>query len=87
MKRLEDKKLQYDIHREAAKKLALSSGKIDEEILPLNQRRAIEQAKFTYSLVAKTFEKQVKSFEDLGEKEIKALAEHWKQLIMSSGQK
>ena len=48
-------KLKYDINREAAKILALSSGKIDkykyltsEEILPSNRRQIIEQAKFTY---------------------------------------
>ena len=49
-------KLQCDVDREAAKMSVLSSGKIDkyeyltcEEILPLDQRRVIEQAKFTYS--------------------------------------
>ena len=48
-------KQKYDINREAAKILALSSGKIDkykyltsEEILPSNRRQIIEQAKFTY---------------------------------------
>ena len=53
---IKDEKLQYDINREAAKISALSSGKIDkyeyltgEEILPSNQQRIIEQAKFTYS--------------------------------------
>ena len=46
---IKDKKLQYDINREAAKILALSSGKIDkyeyltgEEILPSSQQRIIE---------------------------------------------
>ena len=54
--KIRDEKLQYDINREAAKIPALSSGKIDkyeyltgEEILPRGQKRAIEQAKFTYS--------------------------------------
>ena len=49
-------KLEYDINREAAKTLVLSSRKIDryeyltgEKILPSNQRQVIEQAKFTYS--------------------------------------
>ena len=53
---IRDEKLQYDINREAAKILALSSDKIDkyeylnaEEILPSNQQHIIEQAKFTYS--------------------------------------
>ena len=47
--KIRDEKLQYDIKREAAKKSALSSGKIDkkeyltgEEILPSDQRRVIE---------------------------------------------
>ena len=68
---IKDKKLQYDINREAAKILALSSRKIDkyeyltgEEILPSNQQRIIEQAKFTYSPLGKTFEKQTKTIKD-----------------------
>ena len=63
-----------------AKISALSSGKIDkyeylagEEILPPEQRRVIEQAKFTYSPLGKTFEKQTKTIEDLGEKQIEAI--------------
>ena len=53
-----DEKVQYDINRETAKIWALSSGKIDkyeyligEEILSSDQRRIIEQAKFTYYLL------------------------------------
>ena len=64
---IRDQNLQYDINREAAKTSALSSGKIDtceylsgEEILPSNQQQIIEQAKFTYSPLGKTFEKQTK---------------------------
>ena len=52
--KIKDEKLQYDINREAAKISALSSGKIDkyeyltgEEILPSDESRIIEQAKFT----------------------------------------
>ena len=66
-----DEKLQYDINREAAKILALSSGKIDkyecltgEEILPPDQRKMIEQAKFAYSPLGKAFEKQTKTIEE-----------------------
>ena len=51
--KIRDEKLQFDINRETAKILALSSGIIDkneylagEEILPSNQKLAIEQAKF-----------------------------------------
>ena len=53
--------------------LVLSSGNIDkyelltgEEILPLAQRRLIEQAKFTYSPLGKAFEKQTKLIEEQG---------------------
>ena len=56
-------KLQYNINREAAKILALSSGKIDkyefltgEEISPFDQSRMIKQAKFTYSSSEKALE-------------------------------
>ena len=52
---IRDEKLQYDINKEAAKISALSS-KIfrkyeyltGENILPSNQQKIIEQAKFTY---------------------------------------
>ena len=78
---IKDGKLQYDINREAAKISALSSsGKIDkyeyltgEEILPSNQRQIIEQAKFTYSPLGKAFEKQLKTIEDQGNKQVEAL--------------
>ena len=73
--KIRDKKLQYDINREAAKISALSSGKIDkyeyltdEEILPSNQQQIIEQAKSTFSPLAKAFEKQTKTMEDQGKR-------------------
>ena len=69
--KIRDEKLQYDIKREAAKISALSSGKIDkyefltaEEILPPNQRRTIEQAKFAYFPLGKAFEKETKTTEE-----------------------
>ena len=68
---IRDEKLQYDINKDAAKISALSSGKIDkyeyltgEEILLSNQQQIIEQAKFTYSPLGKSFEKQTKTIED-----------------------
>ena len=77
---IRDEKLQYDINKEAAKISALSSGKIHkyeyltgEDILPSNQQQIIEQAKFTYSPLGKAFEKQIKTIEDQGEKQVKAL--------------
>ena len=58
-------KLQYNINKEAAKISALSSDKIDkyeyytgEEILPSDQSGIMEQAKFTYSPLGKTFQKK-----------------------------
>ena len=53
----------------------LSSVKIDnyltgKEILPSNQQQLIEQAKFTNSPLWKTFEKQIKTIEDQGEKQV-----------------
>ena len=77
---IRNEKLQYDINREAAKISALSSGKIrkyeyltGEEILPSNQQQIIEQAKFTNSLLGKAFEKQIKTIDDQGEKQVEAL--------------
>ena len=79
---IRDEKLQYDIDTEAAKILTLSSGKTDkyeyltgEEILPSNQQQIIEQATFTYSPLRKAFEKQIKTIEDHGKKQIDALAD------------
>ena len=77
---IRDEKLQYGINREAAKISALSSGKTDkyeyltsEEILPSNKQQIIKQAKFTYSPLGKAFEKQTKTIEDQGEKQVNAL--------------
>ena len=68
---IRDQNLQYDINRKAAKISALSCGKIHkyeyltgEDILLSNQQQIIEQAKFTYSLLGKAFEKQIKTIED-----------------------
>ena len=80
---IKDEKLQYDINREAAKISALSSGKLDkyeyltgEEILPSNQQQIIQQAKFNYSPLGKVFEKQRKTIEDQGEKQVKAIQDN-----------
>ena len=77
---IRNEKLQYDTYRESAKILALSSGKIDkheyltgEEILPSNQKQITEQAKFTYFPLGKAFEKQIKTIEDQGKKQIDTL--------------
>ena len=72
---IRDKKLQYDIIREAAKISALLSGKIHkyeyltgEDILPYNK-----QAKFSYFPLGKAFEKQIKTIEDQRTKQVDAL--------------
>ena len=64
----------------------LISGQIDEyeyltskEIFPSDQNSIMEQVKFTNSAVSKAFEKQIKTIEDRGEKQIKAMEEHERQ--------
>ena len=82
---IKDEKLQYDINREAAKISALSSGKIDkyecltgEEILQSNQQQIIQQAKFNYSPLGKALEKQIKTIEDQGKKQVKSIQDNKK---------
>ena len=78
---IEDEKLQYDINREAAKISALWSGKINkyehltgEKIFLSNQKQLIEQAKFTYSPLGKSFEKQTKTIEHQGKEIVRSIA-------------
>ena len=52
---------------------------IDEKIAS-NQRKIIEQVKFTYSSLGKSFEKQVKTIKYQGEKQIKAIEDNKRQL-------
>ena len=77
---IRDEKLQYNINREAAIISALSSGKkhkyeclTGKDILPSNQEQVIEQARFTYSPLGKAFEKQIKTVEGPGKKQVEAL--------------
>ena len=85
--KIRDEKLQYDINRQAAKISALSSGKVDqykyltgEEILLSDQRRVIEQAKFTYSPLGKI----KKIIEDQGRKQIDAITNQNERLAALS---
>ena len=78
--KFKDEKLQYDINREAAKISTSSSGKIDnyeyltgKEILPSDQSRTIEQAKFKYFPLGKAFEKQIKAIKDQETKQVESL--------------
>ena len=80
MTQIDDEKLQYDIDKEAARISALSSSNIakyeyltGEEILPFNQKQIVEEAKLIYSPLGKAFEKQKKTMEDQGKKQIDAL--------------
>ena len=41
--------------------------------MPSNQQQITEQAKFTYSPLGKAFEKQTKTIEDQGEKQVKSI--------------
>ena len=79
-----DEKLQHDFKREAVKTSALSLGKFDQcecltggETLPSDQRRIIEQDKFTYSPLGKTLKKETKAIEDQVKK-IKTLDDYGK---------
>ena len=78
--KIRDEKLQYDINREAAKISTLSSSKIHkykyltgEDILPSSNQQIIEQARFTYFPLGRAFNKQIKTIEDQGKKQVDAL--------------
>ena len=65
--------------------MTLSTSEIDKyeylaskEILLSDQKRIIEQAKFTYSPLGKAFEKRIKTIENQAEKQIIALEKAWK---------
>ena len=76
---LRDEKLQYNIKREAAEILAVSSGEIEnyeylrcEKILLSNQREIIKQAKVTDSPLGKAFENKGKQWKSKKKKQIDA---------------
>ena len=69
--KIRDEKLQYDINREAAKKSALLSGKIDkyeyltgDQIILSNQKKSDKKANFTYSPLGKALEKEIQTIKD-----------------------
>ena len=77
---IKDEKVQYNINMETAKISALSSGKLHkyehltvEDILPSSNQQIIEQARFTYSPLGKAFNKQIKTIEKQGKKQVDAL--------------
>ena len=70
----------HDINRKAAKISPLCSGKIDKyeyltsgKILSCDQSSIRKQAKFTDSPFGKIFEKQIKTIEEQGKKQVEAL--------------
>ena len=73
----------YDINREAAKISALSSEKNDKY-----EYLTGEEARTSLLILPwKSFGKTNRMIEDQGEKQTKAIEEHEKQLIKSSGEK
>ena len=65
--KVRDETLQYDVTRDTPNISEISSGKIDkyeyitgQEILPPDQSRMLEQAKFTRYLLGKELKKQIK---------------------------
>ena len=77
---IKDEKLKYNVNREATKISALSSGKLHkyeyltgEDILPSTHQQIIEQTKFIYSTLGKAFNKQIKTIEDQGKKQVETL--------------
>ena len=64
---LMEKQLKYQLYQEVYEDLT------GEDILPSNQQQIIEQEKFTYSPLGKAFEKQRKTIEEKGKKQIDAL--------------
>ena len=91
--KIRDAEPHYYINRKVTKLSDLSSDKIDkyeyitkEEMLSLGQCRIIEQANFTYFLLRKDFEKQIKTIKNqiIWKKQTKAIEEHGKGLAESN---
>ena len=89
--KIRDEKLQYDINREATKISALSSRKNDKDeylsgdkILTFDQRRVIEEAKFTHFSPGKAFENKQKRLKSKEEKKIDAIMNRMDRLVAST---
>ena len=65
--------MKYQLYREASGKIHKYEYLTGEQILPSNQQEIIEQAKFAYSPFGKAFEKQIKTIENQGKKQVDAL--------------
>ena len=82
--KVRDETLQYDVTRDTPNISEISSGKIDkyeyitgQEILPPDQSRMLEQAKFTCYLLGKELKKQIKY--QIEKKKIKDQGDHQKK--------
>ena len=80
LKKFTDEKPQHHFNRAAAKISALPSDKINnneyltgKEMLPSGPSQIIQQAKFTYSPLGKTFKKQKNTTTEYGDKQTKAI--------------
>ena len=65
------KQLKYQLYHQV--KFTKYECLTDQDILQSNQQQIIEQAKFTYSPLRKAFEKQIKTIESQGQKQVDAL--------------
>ena len=66
-----EKQLKYQLYHQA--KYISMKCLTGEDILPPNQQQIIEQAKLTYSLLGKAFEKQIETIEVQGKKQVEVL--------------
>ena len=74
--KIKDEKLRYDINRKAAilsRRIDKYENLTDKEILPSDESRIIEQAKFIYSPLSKAFESQIQTIEEQGVEQVEAL--------------
>ena len=79
---------------EKLQKISALSGKTDKyeyligkETLLSNQKQIIEQAKFAYFPLGKLFEKQTKTIEKQGEKQIKVIEYRVEKMFLDTDQK
>ena len=84
---IRDVKLQYDINVEAAKISVLSSGKINrheystgEEMLPSIKKKQQKKLNLLILLWGKAFEKQTKTINNQGKKQVDAITNQDKNL-------
>ena len=67
-----EKQPKYQLHYQV-KFINMNLLLVGGDILPSNQQQITERATFTYSPSGKAFEKQIKTIEDQGQKQVDAL--------------